>query len=199
MDDLVDYSEPYFSVVPKGVESIYGIYYDYDMNSKEGKLYKGYLLNKDTGILTFSNNNTYPQPLGRIFGDYMHHTYYRLTSDGYGDLYFNGSGILVPSKSQNSYTDWTYVDLKIVNEGLNTITEGTLQFLARGYITKGTVVDTVLDNNRPWDVQQGTTAETVQRTGACYSNDYSKLKEANRSNAYDSIINNGQSCNFGTL
>jgi hypothetical protein len=112
--------------------------------------------NKDIGILTFNSKDYVPK--GRIFGDYVYHTFYRLTSDGYGDLFFYGTGILVPHTETNGYKDWTYVDLKITNEGTNTLQSGTLQFLARGYVTKGSVVDTVIDNNRPWDIQKGTTA-----------------------------------------
>jgi hypothetical protein len=155
------------------------------------------MIDKDTGMLTFTNSTSNPIPRGRIFANYMYHSYYRLTSDGYGDLYFYGSGILVPAAATDSYSDWTYVDLKIVNEGTNTLQDGTLQFLSRGYITKGTVVDTVLDNNRPWDVQKGSVAETVQRTGAVCNTDYSKLSLANRGNAYNST--KSQTCVFGTL
>ena len=162
-----------------------------------GRLSNGYMLDKDSGILTFLNNSTFEIPKGRLFANYMHHSFYRLTSDGYGDLYFYGSGILVPAADTTSYSDWTYVDLKIVNEGTNTLQDGTLQFLSRGYITKGSVVDTVLDNNRPWDVQEGSVAETVQRAGASYSRDYSNLSVANRVNAYNST--KSQSCVFGTL
>jgi hypothetical protein len=155
------------------------------------------MLDKDTGMLTFTNSTSNPIPRGRVFANYMYHSYYRLTSDGYGDLYFYGSGILVPATATDSYSDWTYVDLKIVNEGTNTLQDGTLQFLSRGYITKGTVVDTVLDNNRPWDVQKGSVAETVKRTGAVCSTDYSTLSLANRANAYEST--KSQTCKFGTL
>ena len=196
-DDIVDYSQPIISVVPNGISSDINNFYSYNNIEKlsSGRLPNGYELNKDTGILSFLDN--FDVPKGRIFGNYMYHTFYRLTSDGYGDLFFYGSGILVPAESTPTYSDWTYVDLKITNEGTNTLQNGTLQFLARGYITQGSVVDTVLDNNRPWDVQQGTTAETVQRTGAVSSTDFSTLKLPSRANAYNAT--KSQSCVFGTL
>ena len=75
---------------------------------------------------------------------------------------------------------------------------GTLQFLARGYVTASNIVDTVLDNNRPWDVQQGSTAETVQRTGAKSAKSYGSLPSRNsRINAYNA--SQSQTCVFGTL
>jgi hypothetical protein len=66
--------------------------------------------------------------------------------------------VLVPATATASYKDFAAVDLKIVNEGNNTLLNGTLQFLARGYVTSSNVVDAVLDMNRPWDVQKGSTA-----------------------------------------
>ena len=196
-DDFVDYSEASIYVQPIGTELPSGTY---EGSSKSGRiaLKNVYSLVNDTGILTFLNT----VPLGRILGSYYYHTFYRLTSDGYGDLYFYGSGILVPAATTNSYTDWTYVDLKIVNEGTNTLTNGLLQFLARGYITTGTVVDTVLDMNRPWDVQEGTTAETVQRTGARVSTSYSELNtaansKATRKNAFEA--RQSQAVSLGTI
>lgn len=201
-DDLVDYQSPTFNVVPSGTDYAGDDYYDVAGTSLSGKLQNGngFTVVKDTGILTF--NDTVTTPYGRIFGDYYHHTFYRLTSDGYGDLYFYGNGILVPASSTDQYSDWAYVDLRIVNEGGNRLVGGTLQFLSRGYITTGDVVDTVLDMNRPWDVQEGTTAETVQRTGAVYASSYSELntestKQANRTNAYNA--RSRQTLVFGTV
>ena len=193
-DDLVDYSEPSFYVVYSGDKPDKTRYYNFANYTieKEGRLSSNYTINKDTGILTFTGLT----PLGRITGDYYYHTFYRLTSDGYGDLTFYNQTI-VPASATNSYTDYTWVDLKIVNEGTNQLTNGTLKFLARGYITAGTVVDTVLDNNRPWDVQKGTVAETVQRTGAVFSSAFSGLGDTNRSRAIEAI--KSQTLSFGTL
>ena len=197
-DDLQDYSSKAFYVSYMGTEPVKNQIYDPNVatNDSSGK-FTAYSMDNDTGILKV--NSTTP-PRGRLFADYYYHTFYRLTSDGYGDLYFYGNGILVPASATNSYTDWTYVDLKIVNEGGNTLNDGTLTFLARGYITKGSVVDTVLDQNRPWDVQEGTTAETVNRTGARYSTSFSNLDAeypANRAMAFEA--RSEQSLSFGTI
>ena len=197
-DDLQDYSSKAFYVSYMGTEPVKNQIYDPNVatNDSSGK-FTAYSMDNDTGILKV---NSETPPRGRLFADYYYHTFYRLTSDGYGDLYFYGNGILVPASATKSYTDWTYVDLKIVNEGGNTLNDGTLTFLARGYITKGSVVDTVLDQNRPWDVQEGTTAETVNRTGAGYSTSFSNLDAtypANRATAFDARAN--QSLSFGTI
>ena len=193
-DDVVDYSEPNFFVVYEGEKADKTVYYNFANYKveKNGRLSSNYTINKDTGILTFNGLT----PLGRIIGDYYYHTFYRLTSDGYGDLTFYDE-TLVPASASNNYTDWTYVDLKLINEGTNQLTDGTLKFLARGYITAGTVVDTVLDNNRPWDVQKGTVAETVQRTGAKYAQAYSGLGTPSRADAVNVI--KSQTLSFGTL
>lgn len=197
-DDLQDYSSKAFYVSYIGTEPVKNKIYDPNVvsNDSSGK-FTAYSMDNDTGILTV---NSATPPRGRLFADYHYHTFYRLTSDGYGDLYFYGNGILVPASATTSYTDWTYVDLKIVNEGGNTLNDGTLTFLARGYITKGSVVDTVLDQNRPWDVQEGTTAETVNRTGAKYSTSFSHLDAtypATRANAFEARAN--QVLSFGTI
>lgn len=197
-DDLVDYSEPSFYIEPENSIITSSNYYDFSLNNntQAGKLPSGYTFVKDTGIFTFANKI----PIGRLLSNYYYHTFYRLTSDGYGDLYFYGTGVLVPAPESASTKDWTYVDVKIVNEGMNSLNQGVLQFLTRGYVTKGTIVDTVLDQNRPWDVQQGTTIETVQSVGAYYSTSKSGLDNsypATRAKAYDA--KGKQTCNFGTL
>lgn len=194
-DDFVDYANCTFYCTHTGDTPMKGTSYNPNTGELSGKLVS-YQIDKDTGIITFSTT----PPLGRIFADYYYHTFYRLTSDGYGDLYFYGSGILVPASATSQYTDWTHVDLKITNEGSNTLTGGQLMFLARGYITKGTVVDTVLDHNRPWDVQEGTTAETVSRTGAYCESSYSTLSTEHaltRANAFAARSN--QTCSLGTI
>lgn len=199
-DDLEDYSAKSFFVSYSSDKPIKSETYERNTasNDSSGK-FTAFSMDNDTGILTVNANYVTP-PRGRLFADYYYHTFYRLTSDGYGDLYFYGNGILVPASSTNAYTDWAYVDLKIVNEGSNTLNDGMLTFLARGYITKGSVVDTVLDMNRPWDVQEGTTAETVNRTGAVYATSFSNLVSrypANRSQAFSA--RSSQTLAFGTI
>ena len=197
-DDLLDYSEPSFYVIPNGINAIKHENYNFNNYEVEnrGKISSNYTLNKDTGVLVFTGLT----PLGRLSGDYYYHTFFRLTNDGYGDLTYYDNTI-VPASVSNSYRDWTYVDLKVVNEGTNALNNGTLKFLARGYITAGTTVDTVLDNNRPWDVQMGTIAETVTRTGASFSTSYSALPAADEVNGRKNAFNarSSQTCTFGTI
>ena len=199
-DDFVDYMNMSFYVSYQGADPIKSQTYNPNASSHDssGRLL-AYRIDGDTGILRCTTDTP---PRGRLFADYYYHTFYRLTSDGYGDLYFYGSGILVPASSTNTYNDWTYVDLKIVNEGSNTIDSTMLTFLARGYITNGTVVDTVIDQNRPWDIQEGTTAETVNRTGARMRTSYATLNTdseciATRANAFNA--RSSQTCSLGTI
>ena len=199
-DDFVDYMNMSFYVSYSGSDPVKTQIYDANSanNDSSGRL-TAYRIDGDTGILRCTSDTP---PRGRLFADYYHHTFYRLTSDGYGDLYFYGSGILVPASSTDVYKDWTYVDLKIVNEGSNTLSGGLLTFLARGYVTKGTVVDTVIDQNRPWDIQEGTTAETVNRTGARMRTSYASLNidgecVATRANAFGA--RSSQTCSLGDI
>jgi len=199
-DDFVDYMNMSFYVSYSGSDPVKSQIYDANSanNDSSGRL-TAYRIDGDTGILRCTAETP---PRGRLFSDYYYHTFYRLTSDGYGDLYFYGSGILVPASSTNTYKDWTYVDLKIVNEGSNTLSGGLLTFLARGYVTKGTVVDTVIDQNRPWDIQEGTTAETVNRTGARMRTSYASLNtdsecKATRANAFSA--RSSQTCSLGDI
>ncbi len=196
-DDFVDYLTPTVVVMTNGTEQNASTIYNPAQNSYSGKISTGYSLQKDTGVLVFNNEESVP--FGRMLASYYHHTFYRLTSDGYGDLYFYGNATLVPSPS---YTNWAYVDVKVVNEGTNTLNSGTLQFLARGYVSGQDVVDAVLDENRPWDIQEGSVGETVNRTGAKFNRNYESLKTGNDSKA--SLANaikarSSQACTFGTL
>ena len=198
-DDFVDYLTPVVAVVPHGAMLDATKVYNKRLGLAEGKISTGYSLEKDTGILEFLP--AAEVPAGRLLGSYYHHSFYRLTSDGYGDLYYYGSGTLYPMDDDGEKRSWAYVDVKLVNEGTNTLNSGTLQFLARGYVTGGSVVDQVLDMNRPWDVQEGSVGETVNRTGAKYSTRYANFSTgdyvANLANAVKARGN--QTCTFGTL
>lgn len=183
-DDFQDYSTPFFYCSPdEDYLSSYVKQQEYDITSAspKGRL-SNFFVNKDEGFINFNNTVT---PIGRIFGSYYYHTLYRLTSDGYGDLQFY-QNILVPATDAEGYQDWTYVDLMVINEGTANLTSGSLKLLPRGYVSSGTTVDTVLDNNRPWDQQQGSLAQTVNQCGGYYDSSYQLLKqehEANRSSA----------------
>jgi len=181
-DDLVDYVDLNLYVVSSGVNpdgiktnlvvpeypisTITGevIYTAYD-----GRLSKYFSVDKDRGIVEF-NNGTYATgyefgltPRGRIFGDYRHHTYFRLGNDGYSNFSFEDTTLVADSTTK--YPDYSFGDIKIVNEGDASLEQGQLKFLPRGVVQDGTVKQ-VLDINRPWDVQMGTEQETYGRT-AC--------------------------------
>lgn len=182
-DDLVDNAYPSVYAVASGdtAEGHRDSSYVYTASNQSGRLSKQYSINMDTGMLTF---NTGYIPLGRVLSDYKHHTFYRITSDGYGDVNFYDR-TLVPIKSDSGTTTfWTYVDLKVINEGANLITSTQMKIIPRGYVSNGTVVDTVIDVNRPWDIQEGTTAETVRCTGGTTSVSYDSLPTATPAEAY---------------
>ena len=187
-DDLVDYYDAAISVSPEGIAPDWTNIYSYtNILAAAGKVTSGYELNKDRGVVTFRAG----VPLGRLFGSYTYHSYYRLTNDGYGDLFFYDNS-LVPSgdRSTTGLPDWTYVDLMICNEGGNSLSEGLLKFLSRGYVAESSgsaAITQVVDENRPWDVQSGTVAETINRTGAVFSQTYSGLAARTRGAAVAAI------------
>jgi len=133
-----------------------------------------------------------------LFANYFYHTLERLTNDGYHDLFFADAYLVPAVAADNAFKDWTYANLKIVNEGSAALTGGVLKFLARGYVSSANTVDTVLDENRPWDVQKGSSAETVSRTGGSANVTYENLPVPSRSNAV-TAIGQGQSVSFGSL
>lgn len=187
-DDCVDYYEIALCVQPSGIIPDYNSIYSFQNGARNsGKIVSDYVSNKDKGTITFTN----AVPLGRIFGNYTYHSYYRLTNDGYGDLYFYDNS-LVPSSdySTTGLRDWTYVDLMIYNEGSNSLSEGIMKFMSRGYIEgsgSSQTVTQVVDENRPWDVQSGTIEETINRTGASFSVSYAGLTEKTRGAAVRAI------------
>ena len=177
-DDFVDYADASFYVSPVGVTPSKSELYQPPTSStypvpvhSTGKITSQYTLDTDRGILQFSDGtSTFSDkygyvPRGRVFGDYQYHTYYRLTNDGYGDFTFHD--LTLVADNTPSYPDYTFGDIKIVNEGSAILEAGQMQFLPRGYDTNGDgVIEQVLDINRPWDVQQGTPAETYN-VAAC--------------------------------
>lgn len=189
-DDCIDYYEISICVVPTGITPNYTDIYSFqDEAYNYGKIVSNFETNKDKGTIKFTST----VPLGRIFASYSYHSYYRLTNDGYGDLFFYDNA-LVPSSdyATTGLRDWTYVDLVIYNEGSNSLSEGIMKFMSRGYIEgsgSSQVVTQVVDENRPWDVQSGTIAETVNRTGASFSASYSGLAAKTRGAAVNAINN----------
>ena len=189
-DDCVDYYEISMSVVPTGIVPDYSNIYSFQNSAQNfGRIVSNFSANKDKGTISFSTT----VPLGRIFASYTYHSYYRLTNDGYGDLLFYDNA-LVPSSdySTTGLKDWTYVDLMIYNEGSNSLSDGVMKFMSRGYIESSgssQTVTQVVDENRPWDVQSGTIAETVNRTGANFNVSYTGLTAKTRSAAVTAINN----------
>lgn len=187
-DDCVDYYEVSMCVVPTGIVPNYSDIYSFQNSAQNvGRIVSNFSVNKDKGTIAFST----AVPLGRIFASYTHHSYYRLTNDGYGDLVFYDNA-LVPSSdySTTGLKDWTYVDLMIYNEGSNSLSDGIMKFMSRGYIdSKGNeqTVTQVVDENRPWDVQSGTIAETVSRTGANFNVSYTGLTAKSRAAAVKAV------------
>lgn len=189
-DDCIDYYEVTLSVVPTGIIPDYSNIYSFQNSAQNfGKIVSDFETNKDKGTISFTSSI----PLGRIFASYSYHSYYRLTNDGYGDLLFYDNA-LVPSSdySTTGLRDWTYVDLMIYNEGSNSLSEGVMKFMSRGYVEgsgNSQTVTQVVDENRPWDVQSGTIAETVNRTGANFNVSYNGLAAKSRGAAVNTINN----------
>lgn len=198
-DDCVDYYDISLCATPNGTSTNYSDIYDYLNPSKNfGKIVSGATSNKDKGVILFTS----AVPLGRLFASYNYHTYYRLTNDGYGDLYFYDNA-LIPSSdySLTGLKDWTYVDLMIYNEGSNALSEGLLKFMSRGYISGSGSTQTisqVVDENRPWDVQSGTVAETVNQTGASFNSSYTGLSAKTRSAAITAITRSSGGVSLGS-
>ena len=139
-------------------------------NNDYGRLTTDYSWDKDRGVVEI--NVDYLPDGRRIWADYYHHTYKRLSNDGYGDLTFVHP-VLVADTTP-AFPDYTWSDIKTVNEGSSTLESWKMIFQPRGYDTDkdensdyagniGWAVDQVLNINRPWDIQKGTPAETYNK------------------------------------
>lgn len=197
-DDLVDYKDvSVYSTYTDGEGSNKELKYDkkqsntyvFETIDKEtgniiseeshGKIITNVTVYKDSGLIVFNKkemekdtSKTISLPKGRLIADYNCHSFYRLTDDGYGNLYFYDK-IIVPDKSEN-YPDFTYVDLKVVNEGEATLKNGRIKFNFRGIAsgTSANTISSVLNPDRPWDVQEGTPEETFDQVGGVVSVNY---------------------------
>lgn len=184
MDDFVDYNDVAVSVVPSGfVTCTAAQKLSLWETAGYGRMVSGFAWDKDRGIVTItpsgigpSGNVPYNQ---RMTSDYFYHTYQRITSDQYGDLVFHDK-VLVADLIPN-FPDYTWADVKIVNEGNTTLEDLQLTFVPRGYDTDGdgnvtltgnNVVDQVLDINRPWDIQLGTKDETYTKMAMAINTAY---------------------------
>ena len=188
-DDLVDYADLNVYFVNKGVKpnkinnvNPAPIYPNKNTGEQvsysDGKLNNNYSVDKDRGIIQFndasgkdSNYNQFTYvPRGRLFADYRYHTFLRLGNDGYSDFEFHDL-ILVADKT-TKYPDYTWGDIKIVNQGDASLQAGQIKFLARGVVESNNTVTQVLDINRPWDVQMGSAQETYGKTGCVIKTHY---------------------------
>ena len=186
-DDCVDYYDVLVCVSKTTATDYANIYSFTDATRDTGRIAANIAYNKDKGVVTLSAQ----PPAGRLFASYTCHTFLRLTSDGYGDLRFYDSALVPASDTAVAgLVDWTHVDLMVVNEGANALTNGVLKFIARGYITgsgNSAVVTQAVDQNRPWDVQSGTVAETVNRTGAQCAAAFDGLDAPSRAKAVELV------------
>jgi len=126
---------------------------------------------KDLGLLEI--DETYVPTGRRIFANYTHHTFWRLTADDHGDLTFRDPVIVADTTP--SLPSYTFADILILNEGTAPAEDFKLRFVPLGYdtnndgevrLTGSSVVDQVLDINRPWMIQRGTKEETHTKMAA---------------------------------
>lgn len=172
-DDFYDYLVPTVYVTPIGgtIDKSGTVYRPGDNIS--GKFTDSYwVVDKDRGLIQINryndenpdkyvpfNENGYPM---RITMDYTHHTFYRLSNDGYGNVSFEDKVIVADSTPV--YPDATWADIRIINEGDAILESGKLIFKCRGEVEGDSEeVKKPLDVNRPWDVQEGKKAVTWDR------------------------------------
>ena len=180
-DDLVDYADLNVYYTPSGVTpikvgNVTPIYYKGQQAVySAGKLNNNIYYDKDRGVVQFANAVAVTEdeygyvPRGRLFADYRYHTFDRLGNDGYSDFEFNDSMLIAGITSQ--YPDYTWGDIKIVNQGDTQLRDGKLIFLARGQV-ENNQIKSVLDYDRPWDVQQGTAEETYDKVAVVIRSNY---------------------------
>lgn len=172
-DDFYDYLVPSVYVTPyKEKINKDGQVYT-PQNKIAGKFTDSYwAIDKDRGVIEINrhsddnpsgnvpfNDNGYPM---RITMDYTHHTFYRLSNDGYGNVHFEDKVIVADSTPV--YPDATWADIRIINEGDSILESGKLIFKCRGEVEGNSEeVKKPLDVNRPWDVQEGKKAVTWDR------------------------------------
>ena len=195
-DDLVEYREVgiYCAKNDENKEIVIdksSIYNHEKEQEQFGKIVNDVTIYKDSGLIEFIGDYV---PKNRLFSDYYCHTFYRLTDDGYGNLYFYDP-VIVPDKTE-SYPDYTYVDLKVVNEGEANLKNGKIRFTYRGIATGNSnesTITSVLNPDRPWDVQIGTAAETFNQVGGVVSSNYDfpTMNWQNAQSIYNGTIDNG--------
>jgi hypothetical protein len=202
-DDFVDYLDPSMYATPSGyltADAKTGNY-DWSQPTPSGLISSNFTVDKDRGVVEFYSgvgdgyDEYYYVPKdSRVTMDYYYHTYKRLSNDGYGILEFRDETIVADDTTL--YPDYTFVDVKLVNEGDAILESGKITFLSRGFDddSDGTI-DQVLDVNRPWDVQEGTAAETYDKVAMQIATSYSYNLRPTKSEAR-SILSNWKSASF---
>lgn len=179
-DDFIDYLEPSIYARPSGqlINKAANYEHGYPTEvSPSGKVAANFTVDKDRGVVeffdgtdSFGDEFAYV-PQSRISIDYFYHTYKRLANDGFGNLIFRDETLVADETPL--FPDYTWIDVKIVNEGDAILEDGKMKFLSRGFDTNNDgIIDQVLDANRPWDVQSGTAAETYDKTAMEVNNNY---------------------------
>jgi hypothetical protein len=203
-DDFVDYLEPSVYARPSGqlINKASNYIHGYPTEvSPSGKVSANFTVDKDRGLIEFyDGTNEFGDefayvPKSRITIDYLAHTYKRLANDGFGNLIFRDETLVADSTPL--FPDYTWVDVKIVNEGDAILEDGKLKFLSRGFDTNNdSIIDQVLDVNRPWDVQSGTAAETYDKAAMEIRNNYTWDSFATKAQCM-SILSSWKNAPFG--
>lgn len=203
-DDLVAYVDEAIYATPSGqsIDKTATYVHGYPTPvSASGKITANYSIDKDRAIVEFFDGTADHGdefafvPSGRLTADYQYHTYTRLTNDGFGDFFFRDSTIVADDTPL--YPDYTWADVKIVNEGDAVLEEGKIKFLPRGYDNDSDGnVDQVLDINRPWDIQKGSAAETYDKCAMEPRSNYTFDVFASKSSC-TSILSSWKNANFG--
>jgi hypothetical protein len=203
-DDFVEYLDPNMYVTPSGqtVNKNANYIHGYPTPvSASGKISSYFTVDKDRGLVEFNDGTSVHSdefayvPSGRLTLDYYHHTYKRLSNDGYGTLIFRDSTVV--ADDTELFPDYTWIDVKFVNEGDATLEDGKLTFLSRGYDNDNDgTIDQVLDVNRPWDIQQGTAEETFEKAAMEASESYLFDSFCTKEQA-KTILSDWQDASFG--
>ena len=166
-DDYYDYLTPSVYITPRyGEIDKTGVQFDYDSYSS-GKLSPSFFsVDTDRGCIRIidggANGTYYYCPKNaRMTMDYVHHSYYRLSNDGYGDVTFQDATIVAAQTPV--YRDVTWCDLMFINEGDAIFEGGSIRMTARGEVDNSGVQTALVDPNRPWDIQKGIADATFNK------------------------------------
>lgn len=183
-DDFYEYLSPTVYVTPRFSDiDKSGVIYTVNGDTSGKFLDSYWVVDKDRGVLQINryndsnphyyvpfNDDGYPM---RITMDYTHHTFHRLSNDGYGNVKFEDKVIVADSTPV--YPDATWADIRIVNEGDAILESGRLVFKCRGEVEGDSEeVKKPLDVNRPWDIQEGKKAVTWDRCRVYLSSTYNE-------------------------